>query len=336
MLNNMIKSFCKVYDKIEEIIYTYDIKDLKNSKILFVLEIDNSGFDTPMLMFFNELYSKNSNCFEGSIGSLLVHSISELSTKRASQDIIFLANNLGCSFIGHPMIEATNSLSNFLTWKKTLDLSLEDICYSLCEKNSKRFKEFNPLTVDKPYITVLYSSTNKHSNTLQLWSMISKNIKNASIEQIHLENGKIMDCKGCSYKLCLHYGKQNSCFYGGMIVESVLPAIEKSHAVVFLCPNYNDAIPANTTATINRLTVLYNRLNFYKKNVFGVIVSGNSGSDSVAKQLIGALNINKGFRLPANAILTATANDPGSILNVPNIEIIAQKFALNLTNGIKS
>lgn len=336
ILENMINSFCKSFNKVEEVVYSHDIKDLRNTKLLFILELDNSGFDIPMLMFFSELYLKNDNYFEGSVASILVHSTTELATKRAAQDIIFLANNMGCSFIGHPMIEATNSLSNFLTWQKTLDLPLEEICYHLCKKSGKRFKEFNAKTIDSPYITVLYSSTNKQSNTLALWDMIAKNIKSATINQIHLENGKIMDCKGCSYKLCLHYGKQNSCFYGGMIVENVLPSIEKSDALVFLCPNYNDAIPANTTATINRLTVLYNKLNFYKKNIFGIIVSGNSGSDSVAKQLIGALNINKGFRLPPYATLTATANDPGSILTVSNIENIAKNFALNLMNEIKS
>ncbi|GAF92126.1 unnamed protein product, partial [marine sediment metagenome] len=50
-------------------------------------------------------------------------------------------------------------------------------------------------------------------------------------------------------------------------------------------------------AVINRMTVLYKRVKFGDKTLFSVVVSGNSGSDCVDKQLTGALNINKGFRL---------------------------------------
>lgn len=114
------------------------------------------------------------------------------------------------------------------------------------------------------------------------------------------------------------------------MTESVLPAIEKADGIAWLCPNYNDSISANLTAVINRLTVLYHKMSFYNKNMYGVIVSGNSGSDSVAKQLIGSLNINKGFRLPHHAIITAVANDPDAIYSVDGIEKKAEIFSLNI------
>ena len=118
------------------------------------------------------------------------------------------------------------------------------------------------------------------------------------------------------------------------MTENVLPAIEKADSIVWLCPNYNDAIAANLTATINRLTVLYHKTGFHDKSTFGVIVSGNSGSDSVAKQLIGALNINKGFRLPPYAIITETANDPNSIFKIEGIENKAKIFAKHMAEGL--
>jgi len=120
------------------------------------------------------------------------------------------------------------------------------------------------------------------------------------------------------------------------MVEEILPAIESSDAVVWICPNYNDSISANLMAVINRLTALYRKTKFFDKSVFGIIVSGNSGSDSVAKQLIGSLNINKSFRLPPYFALMATANDPGSIRKVPGIEEKARIFAENLIKEIKS
>ena len=92
-------------------------------------------------------------------------------------------------------------------------------------------------------------------------------------------------------------------------------------------PNYNDSISAMHAALINRMTVLYRRISFKSKAMYGIIVSGNSGCDSVACQLIGALNINKGFYLPENAFLTAIANSPGSLDRVNGIQEKARQFA---------
>jgi multimeric flavodoxin WrbA len=332
-LKKMLDSFIEGFDIAHYISSAY-YTDFQNKKILFLLELDSSTyFDIPMLNFFNNLDSKSSNIFQGSTAALLIHSNSELGTKRAAQDIIFMANNLGCNFIGHPLVEATVNLKNFLTWQKSLRLPLEEICINLSSKLGKRLAEYETSEAIKK-ITVLYSSPHKISNTLDLWHLISKYLKKISIEELQIENGKILDCKGCHYRLCLHYGKQNSCFYGGFMVENVLPSIESSDAVVWLCPNYNDSIGANLTATINRLTVLYHKISFYNKALFGIVISGNSGSDSVAKQLIGALNINKGFRLPPNSIITETANNPKAIFEVPDIELKAKAFAATIMNSL--
>ena len=156
--------------------------------------------------------------------------------------------------------------------------------------------------------------------------MTSKHLTQYDIKELQIENGEVLDCNGCSYKLCTHYGNQNKCFYGGAMVHDVLPAIEESDAIIWLCPNYNDAVASNLTAVINRLTVLYRKIDFYDKSMFAVVVSGSSGSDSISKQLIGALNINKGFRLPPHFSIMAIANDPGEIFNIPQIHELASEF----------
>ena len=328
-LKKMLNSFIREFDTVHYILNWHNT-DFRNKKILFLLELDNSiCFDIPMLIFFSNLSSESKDAFQGSTAALLIHSSSELGTKRAAQDIIFMANKLGCNFIGHPLVEATANLKNFLTWQKSTQRPLEEICLILSAKLGKRLAEYKSAAAIKK-MTVLYSSPHKISNTLDLWHLISKHLKKISIEELQIENGQILDCKGCHYKLCLHYGKRNSCFYGGFMVENILPSIKSSDAVVWLCPNYNDSIGANLTATINRLTVLYHKISFYNKSIFAVIVSGNSGSDSVAKQLIGALNINKGFRLPPNSIITETANDPGAIFKIPGIKSKARSFAENI------
>lgn len=337
-LTKMLKAAIGTYDAniIDSSSLTYN---LQNKKILFCLELNEFGFDLKMLTYLSFLFNskkERNDMFNGSTGALLVHSRTELYTKRAAQDMIFICNSLGCSFIGQPLVEATINLKNFLTWQKTLHHSLNYICLQMCEKLITRLMQNTLIILANPKLTVLFSTPHKTSNTMDLWKMVKKNLKGCEFDEIQIENGKIHDCNGCSFKTCLHYSKQNTCFYGGAIVESVLHSIEMANTIVWLCPNYNDALSANITAMINRLTVLYRKINFHSKNIFCIIVSGNSGSDSIAKQLIGALNINKGFRLPRGAFLLETANDPLSILKVESINYTAQCFAQNMLKQINA
>ena len=95
--------------------------------------------------------------------------------------------------------------------------------------------------------------------------------------------------------------------------------MRKADALILMCPNYNDALSANLTAFINRLTALFRQTRFYDKAVFALVVSGYSGSDTVARQLISALNMNKSFYLPPRFALLETANAPGEALAAPGI-----------------
>ena len=45
--------------------------------------------------------------------------------------------------------------------------------------------------------------------------------------------------------MCLHFGEQGGCFYGGVMQDEVYPAVRAADALVLLCPNYNDALSAN-------------------------------------------------------------------------------------------
>jgi len=126
-----------------------------------------------------------------------------------------------------------------------------------------------------------------------------------------------------------------SCFYGGVMVEEVYPAILDCDALVMICPNYNDAISANLSAFINRLTALFNQVRFYNKAIFAIVVSGYSGGDIVARQVLGALNMNKSFWLPAEFALFATANDPFSIEKIADIDMQAEVYAQNILQQLK-
>ena len=114
------------------------------------------------------------------------------------------------------------------------------------------------------------------------------------------------------------------------MVEKAYPSILKSDILVLICPNYNDAVSANIMAFINRLTAVFRTNDFSKKRVYAIVVSGYSGGDIVSQQIIGAMNMNKNFILPGRFVLTETANNPGDILSIEDIDERAAVFAENI------
>lgn len=196
------------------------------------------------------------------------------------------------------------------------------------EKCRDEYRDIRP----RRKLLVLHASIRKTSNTLAIWNRAEEYLKNYPLEirTISLQNGTLYDCAGCPYHTCLHYGEQGSCFYGGIMAEEVYPAVREADALVMLCANYNDALAANLTAFINRLTALFRQVRFYDKALFAVVVSGYSGSDIVAEQLIAALNMNKTFYLPQRFALLETANNAGQAMTLPGIEERIRAFADNI------
>ena len=166
--------------------------------------------------------------------------------------------------------------------------------------------------------------------------MVKQHLTDCKIKEISLRNGSVQDCSGCPYTMCMHFSSKSNCYYGGVIVDEVYPAILECDALILLCPNYNDAVSANLCAFINRLTALFRKTRFYKKYIFGIIVSGYSGGDLVAEQLISALNMNKTFILPSRFALLETANDPSSIQKIEGIQRKAENFAQHILETIKT
>ena len=312
-----------------------DLPDLKNKKIVFAVELDECGLNISLFTMLLRLKERGDDALSGSNAVIIIQSPSELFTKSAAQKIIFIANQIGCRFPGHPVVEATYNLNNFLTWKKIYNRPLPEIYKKQSKELVRKLVEENITLINNPKILALHSSLFKTSNTLMLWRMVKECFKVDDIKEFHVENGTVVDCRGCSYKTCIHYSEEKGCFYGGIMVKEIFPAIEDADCIIWLCPNYNDAIPAKLMAVINRMTVLYKRVKFCDKTLFSIIVSGNSGSDCVAEQLLGALNINKGFRLPPYFVLTATANDPGAVKEVRGIQRKTRKFAKNIMCEIK-
>lgn len=312
---------------------------LKNTRLLFAAEIPESGVNLEAYRILDYLQKptvRSACVLKGSVGGVIIDGASCLYTKDMGRRIIFAANMTGCSFPGKALVEATCDLSNFRVLAGVWGTDLYGAYVKSCMLLADKIFSFSFENKKNPSILAIHAGSHKTSNSLALWRMISSRLEKglvekfgraAEIEEISIRNGQVWDCRGCKYEDCLHFGEKGDCFYGGVMVEKVYPAIVKCDILVLICPNYNDSVSANIMAFINRLTAVFRANDFSKKRVYAVVVSGYSGSDIVAQQIIGAINVNKNFMLPAEFAIMETANAPGEIEKADGIEKRAADFA---------
>ena len=103
--------------------------------------------------------------------------------------------------------------------------------------------------------------------------------------------------------------------------------MRRCDALVMLCANYNDALFANLTACVNRLTAPVSPAAVLRQAPVWPGGFRLPGGDLLARQLISALNMNKSFFLPPHFCLLETANERGSLVRLPGIERRAADFA---------
>ena len=311
----------------EEIIETAEqLHPLQGKRILFAIVLGSSGINLEYYRMLKQI-RLDQHIFDDCLGALLVDGKSELYTKYIARELVLAANMAGCSFIGRPLVEGTASLANFHISAQLRNLDAHGAYLWAAQDLLSRLLQETRKHQGTRQLLTLHASNKTTSNTYALWKMVKKHVHDINIQEISLWDKEINDCAGCSYETCLHFGSQGSCFYGGTISEDVYPALETCTDLLLLCPNYNDALSAYLTAFINRLTALYLKQRFYDKNIYAIIVSGYSGSDIIAGQLIAGLCMNKSFFLPARFCLMETAHEPGSIQKISGIENIAANFA---------
>ena len=308
------------------------MENLENRRLLFAVALDPSGCNLAYYGMLQALRGCDT-LLRGSVAGVIVTGVGEFYTKDVARDMVFAANQAGCAFLGRPLVEATGSLRNFRTQAQIGGTDEVTAFHAAVAELLSRLDGW-----EKPapirHVLALHASQRTTSNTLALWELVKAALPpEVSVEEVGLRNGTIPDCNGCSYTACLHFGEQGGCFYGGPMVDEVYPAVRKCDALVMLCANYNDALAANLTACVNRLTALFRQTRMYDKRIFGLIVSGYSGGDLLARQLISALNMNKSFYLPPRFSLLETANERGSLVKLPGIEAQAAAFARHIAES---
>jgi len=300
---------------------------LSGQKILFIAALGRFGINTEAWSIMAAI-RRHQGCLEGSTAALIVDADSEFYTKDLARLMAFTMNEAGCRLIGRPLVEATGSLANFRIIAKNLGTDVTGAYLAGMVDLIERLRDFEPPVFREPKLLCIHASNRETSNTLSLWNKVKAALDpRIAVKEVALRNGEIRDCNACHFDMCMYYSRLSSCFFGGTIVEEVYPALSECDAVMMLCPNYNDALGANMTALINRLTALYRNTPFSDKYLFAIIVSGYSGGDLLAQQLIGSLSMNKAFILPPRFVLAETANAPGSIEHIPAIDETARAYA---------
>ena len=305
------------------------LQGLQNRKLLFAVALDEGGCSLSYYRMLS-LLRRDGALLEGSTAALVVTGVGELYTKDVARDLVLAANSAGCAFLGRPLVEATGSLRNFQVQAEIQGTDEATAFRLALAELVERLEGWGgPPPVRQ--VLALHASARATSNTLALWELVKTGLgPEVEVREVCLQNGTLADCIGCSYRTCMHFGQQGGCFYGGPMVDEVFPAVRDCDALVMLCANYNDALAANLTAFVNRLTALFRQSRFYEKRLYGLIVSGYSGGDLIARQLISGLNMNKSFYLPPRFCMLETANEKGSLVKLPGIGERGAAFAARM------
>ena len=308
------------------------LEGLRGERLLFAVALDEGGCNMAYYRMLSRL-RRSETLLHGCVAGVVVTGVGEFYTKDVARDMVFAANQAGCAFLGRPLVEATGSLRNFRVQAQIGGTDEKTAFHAALAELIGRLETWeHPAPIRR--VLALHASQRSTSNTLAFWELVRKALPpTVEVQEICLHNGTLADCNGCSYTACLHFGEQGGCFYGGPMVEEVYPAVRSCDALVMICANYNDALAANLTACVNRLTALFRQTRFYDKRLFGLVVSGYSGGDLLARQLISALNMNKAFFLPPHFCLLETANERGSLVRLPHIGERAAQFAAQMAES---
>jgi len=313
---------------------TFGTMRFAGRKILFVVPLGRDGVNRGYYEVLAWLRS-GAKVLSGAVAGMVIDADSELYTKAAARELAVAANKAGCAFVGRPLVEGTASLDNFIIQAANMKTDRFGAYKKSARILAEQLLDFKWEGKETPHLLVLHASNHKTSNTMDIWKAVRERLDGVEIQEINLRNGTLEDCSGCPFQMCLHFGERGQCFYGGAMVDDVYPAVKWADGILLLCPNYNDALSANMTAFINRLTALFRTTRFYDKAMFGIIVSGYSGSDLIAGQLVTALNMNKTFYLPGNFCMMETGNSPGSARKAPGIENRIEAFSLMIQKVLK-
>lgn len=305
-----------------------DLKHLQGHRLVFAVALDDGGLNDELTAMYVRM-NREKTLFNDAVAVLCIVGEGELYTKSTARELVFRANQACCTFLGRCLVEATASMKNFELRAELLQTDRPSAWRFHLRKLIERLRAFEPvLPAQRATLLVLYSTNRAdRANTVRLWDMIAGHLDPAiQVEGYNVGKGLVYDCRACSYERCNRLG----CPENDLVTDVLHDKICRCDALVFLCPNLNDSVGPDLSAVINRLTYLSNTGRIHQQALYAVIVSGYSGGDLLARQLLNALSINKNFMLPPAFALMETANRPLSILDVPDIHAKAAAYAAGM------
>lgn len=308
------------------------LEGVQGHRLIFAIALDDGGLNAELSEMYEHM-SRDPALFADAIAVLCVAGNGELYTKSTARELVFRANQAACTFLGRCLVEATASLKNFELRAQLLKSDLPSAWRFHVRKLIEGLRQYEPpLPSKKPNLLVLYS-TNRfdRANTVRLWDMVASHLDpTIQVDTYNIGKGQVYDCLACKYERCHRLG----CPYPDLMTEEIHARISQCDGLVFLCPNLNDSVGPDLSAVINRLTYLSNTGRIAQQVLYAVIVSGYSGGDLLARQLLNALCLNKNFKLPPAFAFMETANRPLSIMEVPNIQEHAAAYAARINRQL--
>ena len=103
------------------VVYTADgLSGLQGEKLLFAVALGDTGINFEYMRMLARL-RREPELLRGCTAGLIVDADSPLYTKSTATELTFAANMAGCAFLGRPLVEATDTLSNFNIQAKNLN-----------------------------------------------------------------------------------------------------------------------------------------------------------------------------------------------------------------------
>lgn len=284
-----------------------ELQGLQDKRVMFALPLNDVGMNKAYSALLARL-RREPHLLDGCTAGMVIDGSTELYTKSVAAEMALAINMAGGALVGRPLVEATGSLSGFAAQAKAQSCSLEEVYLQAVQDLARRMMEAPFPKQEKPEVLVLRASDRGVSSTMALWDEVEKRLDGCcAVTQLSLDLA-----------------------HGALMQEEVCSAVCKADAVVLLCPNHNDALPADLSAFIDQLAALSPQTSFRDKAVFAIVASGYSGSDIVARQVIAGMNLNQAFFLPGHFSLLHTANDPSQAMADPEFGQKLDEFARNI------
>ena len=123
-------------------------------------------------------------------------------------------------------------------------------------------------------ILAILGSSRKKGDSYKAMEIVREHLEakgDVEIEYIFMTDSNINICKGC--QSCLKLGREK-CPYNDDDVERIRTKIEKSDALIMITSVYSSQVASKLKIFIDRLSYMYHRPMFFKKDALAIAVGG--------------------------------------------------------------